>query len=82
MNYCTPEIKRPFKETLLILASITLALILAGALPSAAEPYGDRILRLSEGKTLGLGQILSEVPPVQTRQFIDSTVADYLWLME
>lgn len=61
MNYCTPEIKRPFKETLLILASITLALILAGALPSVAEPYGDRILRLSEGKTLGLGQILSDL---------------------
>ena len=54
-------IRRLFKPALFIPTSITVALILAGALPTLASPYGDYILSLSNRTTLGLGQILSDL---------------------
>jgi len=50
-------IRRLLKPALFIPTSITVALILAGALPTLASSYGDYILRLSNRTTLGLGQI-------------------------
>jgi uncharacterized iron-regulated protein len=54
-------IRRLLKPAFFIPTSITVALILAAALPILATPYGDYILRLSNRTTLGLGQILPDL---------------------
>jgi uncharacterized iron-regulated protein len=50
-----------YKRTLLILAAATTVLILANTVHTFASPYSDRILRLSNRTSYGLGQILPDL---------------------
>jgi uncharacterized iron-regulated protein len=65
MNFYTFKIRWPFKPAFIIPTSITVLLILAGVFPTLAAPYGDRILRLSDRTSYGLGQILPDLREAQ-----------------
>ena len=54
--------------------------VMAGNSHSWRSGIPEQLSRFGNGIDYRI--ILPEVPPVQTRQFIDSTVADYLWLLE
>jgi uncharacterized iron-regulated protein len=61
MKIRTFRLRGPCKRTILVLAAVTATLILANTVPSFATPYSDRILRLSNRTTYGLGQILHDL---------------------
>lgn len=65
MSFWTFKIRRPFKPDFFIPTSITVVLILAGALSTAAANYSDRILRLSDRTSYGLGQIVPDLTEAQ-----------------
>ena len=54
--------------------------VMAGNSHSWRSGIPEQLSRFADGIDYRI--ILPEVPPVQTRQFIDSSVADYLWLLQ